>query len=61
MKTYFLTAFDKSGEKLLDETIQAENDQEAKKLGEARLKEANCHEHTHRLTSPAGQLLLFHR
>ncbi|MCK6255861.1 hypothetical protein M1K46_15440 [Fictibacillus sp. WQ 8-8] len=61
MNKYFLTVYDKSGEKLLDETIQAQDDQQAKTLGEERLKEKEYSERTHRLTSPAGALLLFHR
>ncbi|MGG1571963.1 YhzD family protein [Fictibacillus sp. NRS-1165] len=61
MNKYFLTVYDKSGEKLLDETIQAKDDHEAKALGEERLKEKEFSERTHRLTTPAGALLLFHR
>lgn len=61
MKKYFLTVYDKSGEKLLDETIQAADDREAKELGEKRLTEAQFIDRTHRLTSPSGALLLFQR
>jgi len=61
MKTYKLTAFDVSGEKLLDETIQATNDQEAKEKGSSLLAEKNLEETTHRCTSPSGKLILFHR
>jgi len=61
MKTYKLTAFDVSGEKLLDETIQAANDQEAKEKGSSLLAEKNLEETTHRCTSPSGKLILFHR
>ncbi|MBC5636611.1 hypothetical protein H8S33_07210 [Ornithinibacillus sp. BX22] len=61
MKTYVLTVFDKSGEKLLDESFQAANDQEAKKLGEERLAQKGYQEHTHRCVSPEAKLVLFHR
>ncbi|WHY87662.1 YhzD family protein [Neobacillus novalis] len=60
MKTYKLTAFEANGEKILDESFQAENDDSAKKLGEKLLSEKNLFEHTHRCTSPSGKLLLFH-
>lgn len=60
MKSYRLTAFEANGEKLLDETFQAENDDAAKKQGEQLLVEKNLLEKTHRCTSPTGKLLLFH-
>jgi hypothetical protein len=60
MKTYKLTAFEENGEKILDESFQAENDDSAKKLGEQLLSEKNLLERTHRCTSPSGKLLLFH-
>ncbi|PLT33775.1 YhzD family protein [Bacillus sp. V5-8f] len=60
-RVYKLTAFDQSGEKLLDESFQAENDDQAKALGENLLKEKDLYEKTHRCTSPAGKLVLFHR
>jgi hypothetical protein len=60
MKNYKLTAFEASGEKILDEVFQAENDDAAKVLGETLLAEKNLSEKTHRVTSPSGKLLLFH-
>ncbi|OLO36423.1 hypothetical protein BTR23_15245 [Alkalihalophilus pseudofirmus] len=60
MADYYLTVYDQSGEQLLNETIQAANDEEAKKVGEQKLAEGNYSEHTHRLTR-AGKLILFHR
>ncbi|MFK9094189.1 YhzD family protein [Bacillus salipaludis] len=60
MKTYKLTAFEATGEKLLDEAFQAENDDAAKQHGEQLLSEKNLLEKTHRCTSPSGKLLLFH-
>ncbi|WP_251554883.1 YhzD family protein [Neobacillus muris] len=60
MKMYKLTAFEANGEKILDETFQAENDDAAKKHGEQFLAEKNLLDKTYRCTSPAGKLLLFH-
>lgn len=60
MKTYKLTAFEKNGEKLLDEAFQAGSDQEAKGIGEKMLLDKGFGERTHRCTSPAGKLVLFH-
>ena len=61
MKTYFLTVYNPDGEKLLDESFTAENDWEAKKIGEEKLAEHGYTEHTHRLVSPEAKLILFHR
>ncbi len=60
MKMYKLTAFSTTGEKLLDETFEAENDVKAKLQAEYLLKEKNLHETTHRCTSSSGKLILFH-
>ncbi|MGE7876417.1 YhzD family protein [Peribacillus muralis] len=60
-KIYKLTVFEPSGEKLLDESFTAENDEQAKELGQTLLNEKNYQDRTHRCISPAGQLLLFHR
>ncbi|MCM3238115.1 hypothetical protein M3589_10260 [Heyndrickxia oleronia] len=61
MAIYKLTAFEANGEKILDESIEAANDQEAKVKGEQLLSENNALEKTHRCTSPNGKLILFHR
>lgn len=61
MNTYKLTAFDETGKKLIDESFQAENDIQAKEVGEKLLTEKELNEVTHRCTSPAGKLVLFHR
>ncbi|WP_285767657.1 YhzD family protein [Peribacillus sp. SI8-4] len=60
-KIYKLTVFEPSGEKLLDESFTAENDQQAKELGQKLLIEKNYQDQTHRCISPDGALLLFHR
>lgn len=61
MKNYVLTVFSKTGEKLLDESFTAQNDDEAKIMGKQRLEEENYSEHTHRFVSGDARLLLFHR
>ena len=60
MPSFKLTAFDKTGQKLLDESFQAANEDEAKQYGESVLKEKELLEKTHRCTSSAGKLILFH-
>ena len=60
LKTYKLTAYEKTGKLMTEETFTAENDELAKEKGHALLEEKNLLEQTHRLASPAGKLLLFH-
>lgn len=60
MSIYKITVFEKNGEKLLDESIEAKNDVDAKRLGEKLLSDKGFQEKTHRLVSPEGKLLLFH-
>lgn len=57
---YKLTVFEKNGEKLLDESFEARNDEEAKERGQQLLQQHAYEEHTHRCTSPLGKLVLFH-
>ncbi|BAC13093.1 YhzD family protein [Oceanobacillus iheyensis] len=61
MRTYALTVFSKTGEKLLDTSFTAENDASAKEIGQAQLEEEGYTEHTHRCVSPDAKLVLFHR
>lgn len=61
MKNYVLTVFSKTGEKLLDESFQAKNDEEAKGIGEKKLEEKGYSEHTHRCVTKDARLILFHR
>ncbi len=61
MKTYSLTVFSQSGEKLLDESFEAENNEEAKNIGQTRLEDEGYSEYTHRCVSPDAKLILFHR
>ncbi|MBA2174579.1 hypothetical protein H0266_06610 [Halobacillus locisalis] len=61
MKTYFLTVFEKDGTNVLDETFEAEHDDQAKEIGTQKLEEKGFSEHTHRCVAPNGHLVLFHR
>ncbi|RAS72460.1 YhzD family protein [Priestia endophytica] len=61
MKAYTLTVYESSGEKLLDETFEAENEKEAKKIGVLRLQDMNYQYKTYRCVSSLGKLVLFNR
>lgn len=61
MKNYFLTVFDKSGERLLNESFEAASNGEAQKIGQTRLSEEGYSAYTHRCVSPEAKLILFHR
>lgn len=61
MRNYTLTAFEKSGEKVLDEAFTAENNEEAKMIGTTLLEEKGYREYTHRCVTSDGKLILFHR
>ncbi len=60
MRTYKLTAYEKDGTLITDETFTAETDEAAKVIGREKIEEQNLSNQTHRLASPAGKLLLFH-
>ncbi|MEK4026035.1 YhzD family protein [Mammaliicoccus sciuri] len=60
MKTYKLTAYEKNGTLITEESFTAENDEAAKEQGRQLLTEKDLSERTHRLASPRGKLLLFH-
>lgn len=59
MKEYMLTVFDKTGELLLEEKIEAASDEAAKESATKKLEENNYSERTHRLVH-AGKLIMFH-
>ena len=61
MKKYILTAFSKKGEKLLDKSFTADNDEEAKEMGNTLLNESGFSEQTHRCVTEDARLILFHR
>lgn len=60
MKTYKFTAFEKSGETVLDETWTFIDDATAKVEGQKKIEEQGLAEKTHRLVNSAGKLILFH-
>ncbi|MFC5591757.1 YhzD family protein [Sporosarcina soli] len=60
MRTYKLTAYEPTGELIVEETFTAETDNAAKEKGHALLVDKDLLERTHRLASPTGKLLLFH-
>lgn len=60
MRAYQLTAYEPKGKVIMDDSFEAETDIAAKVKGHAILEEKELLETTHRLTSPAGKLLLFH-
>lgn len=60
MKIYKLTAFERNGDKILDESFEASGDDEAKSIGEKLLAEKSLADKTHRCTSSSGKLVLFH-
>ena len=60
MRAYKLTAYEPKGKVIMDDTLEASTDEEAKIKGHAILEEKELLETTHRLASPAGKLLLFH-
>lgn len=60
VRTYKLTAYEKTGKMIADETFTAETDEAAKVIGQSLLEKENLIDQTHRLASPAGKLLLFH-
>ncbi|GGH88069.1 hypothetical protein JOD43_003598 [Pullulanibacillus pueri] len=61
MRKYILTVFKKDGTKLLDESFEAADDKEARRIGEQRLDEQQYSDYTSRVTSPTGKLVHFHR
>ncbi|WP_313893093.1 YhzD family protein [Psychrobacillus sp.] len=60
MKTYKFTAFEPTGKLIVEETLTFENDEQAKKQGEAYIEEKGFLETTHRLVNSSGKLVLFH-
>jgi YhzD-like protein len=60
MAIYRITAFEKSGESIVDEQFEAISDLEAKKIGEEKLTAIGALDKTHRCINSTGKLLLFH-
>lgn len=60
VKVYKLTAYAEKGKVIIDESLEAANDEEAKQKGQVILEGKNLLATTHRLASPTGELILFH-
>ncbi|QKS70737.1 hypothetical protein FLK61_28785 [Paenalkalicoccus suaedae] len=60
MNQFYLTAYGKKGEHLINEVVKASNDEEAKKLALARLEEESLLNAPSRLVKSSGGLLHFH-
>ncbi|UCZ54308.1 hypothetical protein LGQ02_05970 [Bacillus shivajii] len=61
MSKYFLTAYDKKGNHLLNEIFEATNDQEAKETGLSRLTKENLLDNPSRVVRSSGGLVHFHQ
>lgn len=57
---YKFTAFEPTGKLIVEENWSFENDDDAKKKGEAAIEEKGFAETTHRLVNSSGKLVLFH-
>jgi len=60
MKAYKFTAFEPTGELIIEETWNFESDEEAKRKGEEVIAEKGFSDKTHRLVNSSGKLVLFH-
>jgi len=60
MEKYYLTAFSKSGEHLLNEVIEAGNDKDASAKGVERLEAENLMDNPSRVAKSSGGLVHFH-
>jgi hypothetical protein len=61
MGMYYLTVFENTGKKLLDESFEAETELEAKKIAHRKLEENRWSDKTYRCISALGKLILFGR
>lgn len=60
MKTYYLTAYSPQGEHLINESLQAESDDEAIQAAVKKLEEEELTEVPSRLVRSSGGMLHFH-
>ncbi|RKL68523.1 hypothetical protein CR203_00235 [Salipaludibacillus neizhouensis] len=60
MSKYYLTAFGKAGEHLVNETLEATSDNEAKEIGMKKLEEKELLNHSSRIVKSSGGLVHFH-
>lgn len=60
MYKYFVTAYDKSGKHLLNDVLEAGDDQAGRENGMKKLEDENLLLHTSRVVNSKGKLLYFH-
>ncbi|ATH94925.1 hypothetical protein ACH95_00175 [Bacillus glycinifermentans] len=60
MEVYYVTVFATTGETLLNERFEAENEEEAKQKGKDLLKKKRFLDHTHRVVHSSGKMIVFH-
>ena len=60
MGKYFVTAFSHNGEKIINESFEAEGQNAAREKGLARLAEENALESTARIVESNGSWIYFH-
>ncbi|HSH24597.1 MAG TPA: YhzD family protein [Massilibacterium sp.] len=61
MAQFYVTAYNKKGEALVNEMFEAENEQAAVEIGTQKLASQNLEETTHRIVTSYGRLIGFHR
>lgn len=61
MKHYNLTAFERTGEKVIDEAFTAQNNEEAKAWTDRKLNEEGFSDLPHRCVTDNAKLVSFHR
>lgn len=60
MRKYFITAYDKTGNHLMNDVIEASDDQAGRESGMKKLEEEELLLHTSRVVNSKGKLLYFH-
>ncbi|PRO64976.1 YhzD family protein [Alkalicoccus urumqiensis] len=60
MPMYYVTAYSKAGETLLNETLEAADDQEAAQKGEQRLKDEGLENLPSRVVRSSAGMVHFH-
>ncbi|WP_062197500.1 YhzD family protein [Massilibacterium senegalense] len=61
MPQFYVTAYSKKGEVLINEMFEAENEKAATEIGQQKLVSQNLSEGTSRIVTSYGRLIGFHR
>ncbi|WP_270182423.1 YhzD family protein [Alkalihalobacillus sp. CinArs1] len=61
MEKYIITAFEKDGTTILDDSFEAQNDKDAKKIGQEILNEKGFESKPARVVSSTGKLIVLQR